>query len=393
MTAAPEIRAELLDCFQSNLAVLADRYHGAGTHLRLGAALRLRTRPGPHGLPTVEPSLDEALADAADLLGLALAQKWPGADGDWARSLRETAWVVADAYHLPWVPYHGQRHIEHSFLAEPDGDGALAVTDAYHNDTPWGAARPTRLLLEREELAAVLDAGPGRAFQFAPTPLDPARLDPPGEEVRISSAGADDYLRPYAEHPDRKLTLDQFTMETWLLARSRRLRAAYLAQGDAGTPQHVAEHLARWDGLVEYTYLTSRRVARGRAEPPDLLPRAAELLHADWEVLCGGDRGAGDIGAAGAAGAAGGGPPSPEQVASTVAGIVGRVLGIRDVPAPDADLTGLPAFNSLRMLEIVDGLEEGFAIEFGPGDLLPERLHRIVDLCELVERRLNGGAG
>nr|WP_223186424.1 acyl carrier protein [Streptomyces sp. CBMA29] len=182
-------------------------------------------------------------------------------------------------------------------------------------------------------------------------------------------------------------------METWLLARSRRLRAAYLAQWTAGTPQPVEEHLARWDGLVEYTYLTSRRVARGRAEPPDLLARAAELLRADPEVLSGGDRGAGDVGAANAVGAAGGGRPSPEQVASTVTGIVGRVLGIREVPAPDIDLAGLPAFNSLRMLEIVDRLEEDFAIEFGPGDLLPERLHRIVDLCELVERRLNGGAG
>lgn len=386
MTGIPLVRAELLDCFQSNLAVLADRQHGAGTHLRLGAALRVRTRPGPHGLPTIEPSLDDALADAADLLGLTAVQRWSDTRGDWARSLREAAWVIVDAYHLPWVPYHRQRHLEHSFLVEPGGAGdpaetggadALTVTDAYHNDTPWGAARPTWLRVGRAELAVILDAAPGQAFQLVATPLGPPQ-EPP---VRISATEVDDYLRRYAEHPDRTATLDQFTMETWLLARSRRLRAAYLAQQAGAVPQHVAEHLARWDGLVEYTYLASRRVARGRPEPPDLLPRTAELLHADSEVLSDGPR------------AAGGGQRSPEQIAWAVTAIVVRVLGIPDVPACDADLTELRAFNSLRMLEIVDQLEEDFAIEFGPGDLLPERLHRIGDLCELVERSLNGGTG
>ena len=64
---APSVRAELLDCVQSNLAVLADRHHGPGSHLALGAVLRFTPRPGPDGLPTVEPSADSQLAAVADI--------------------------------------------------------------------------------------------------------------------------------------------------------------------------------------------------------------------------------------------------------------------------------------------------------------------------------------
>lgn len=49
------VHTGLLDCVQVNLAVLADHHHGAGTHLRAGAALDFRTWKRPDGLPTVEP--------------------------------------------------------------------------------------------------------------------------------------------------------------------------------------------------------------------------------------------------------------------------------------------------------------------------------------------------
>ncbi|MEU7576087.1 acyl carrier protein [Streptomyces sp. NPDC041068] len=372
-------RAGLFDCLQANLGVLADRLHGVGTHLRLGAVLRLRPRPGPDGLPTVEPPVEEVLADAADLLGLAVAEEWPRADGAWARPLDGPVWVVADAYHLPWVPYHRQRHIEHSFLVEPGGDGP-AVTDAYLNDTPWGAARPQRLAFGRDELAAVLDAdsGPARAFRFSPVDLGPL----PEEAEPLDDTLVDDYLHSYAEHPDRKAALDRFTMETWLLARSRRLRATYLGE-HAGqrVPQPVEEHLGRWDGLVEHTYLASRRVARGRAEPPGLLTRAAEALRGDAVLLS-------------AKGwESDGSPGAPEEITAAVEGTVRQVLRVQEPLDADADLRALPAFNSLRMLEIVDRLEETFAIEFGPGELVPEKLHRVRDLSRLVRRTIDGGTG
>jgi hypothetical protein len=40
------------------------------------------------------------------------------------------------------------------------------------------------------------------------------------------------------------------------------------------------------------------------------------------------------------------------------------------------------------MVEIVERLEHEFSVEFAPGDLVPERLHRIDDLCGLVQRTL-----
>jgi hypothetical protein len=70
--------ARALDCLQANLAVLADRHHGPGTHLRLGARLHFSpttaepadTPADPsaetRALPTVEPTLDAQLAASAE---------------------------------------------------------------------------------------------------------------------------------------------------------------------------------------------------------------------------------------------------------------------------------------------------------------------------------------
>ncbi|MGI5200391.1 hypothetical protein ACQEU6_02090 [Spirillospora sp. CA-108201] len=38
----------------------------------------------------------------------------------------------------------------------------------------------------------------------------------------------------------------------------------------------------------------------------------------------------------------------------------------------------------MRMLEIVEALERRFGVEFAPTALLPERLHRMNDLCALI---------
>ncbi|MER6528194.1 acyl carrier protein [Streptomyces sp. NPDC001508] len=372
-------RAGLLDCFQANLGVLADRLHGDGAHLRLGAVLRLRPRPGPDGLPTVEQSIDEVLADAADLLGLTVAAKWPGTGGAFVRSLRDCAWVIADAYHLPWVPYHRHRHVAHSFLVEPAADG-IVVTDAYDNDTPWGAARPQQCRLRRDELAAVLDADPDatHAFRFSSVDLVPVAE----ETAAIPGTLIDGYLRAFAEHPDRALALDRFTMETWLLARSRRLRAAYLGDRAGGIPQQVREHLARWDGLAEQAYLASRRVARGRPEPPGLLLRATETLRGDALLLSAENWEFGKRPLVAA-----------EETTISVERTVREVLGVHGPLDADADLRTMPEFNSLRMLEIVDRLEENFAIEFGAGELVPEKLRRVRDLAVLVRKTIDGDAG
>lgn len=361
MTAFP-VHAQHLDCLQANLALLADRHHGAGTHTRLGAAPRRPPHPltdGPlTGLLTVEPTLDEQLADAGALLGLNVADRRRTGPGEVPDTADGPLYVVADAYHLPWVPYHGTKHVEHSFLVDDGGD-TLLISDAYHNDTQWGRARPLRLPYRREDFAALFKALPDGAetVRFTPRPLGapPGPGHVPGPPPQ--------YLRGYAEHPDRRAALEAFTLETWLLARARRLHAAHLEERrGAGLPEPVREHLQRWDGLVEHAYLAFRRVDRGRAEPPGLFERAAEALARDAVVL-------------------GAGAAVREAVAS--------VLGIDETALWDDDLTIHPEFNSIRMVEVVEILEERCAVEFDPADLVPENLQSVAGLCTLLNRAVD----
>ncbi|MFG2942373.1 acyl carrier protein [Streptomyces sp. NPDC048282] len=355
--------AQHLDCLQANLALLADRHHGTGTHTRLGAVLRCAPRPltgGPlAGLLTVEPTLDQQLTDATAVLGLDVTDRRPPAPGEVPDTADGPLYVVADAYHLPWVPYHGTKHVEHSFLVDDDGGDTLLISDAYHNDTQWGRARPLQLPHARDDFAALLKTLPDGAetVRFTPRPLgappEPGYVPGPPPE----------YLRGYAEHPDRRAALEAFTLETWLLARARRLHAAHLEeQRGAALPEPVREHLQRWDGLVEHAYLAFRRVDRGRAEPPGLFERAAEVL-------------AGDSVAFGAGAA--------------VREVVASVLQIAEKDLGEGDLTFHPEFNSIRMVEVVEILEERFAVEFDPADLVPENLQSVAGLCALLNRALD----
>ncbi|NUV64338.1 acyl carrier protein [Streptomyces sp. CAI-85] len=363
MTAFPA-HAQHLDCLQANLALLADRHHGTGTHTRLGAVPHHPPRPlddGPlAGLLTVEPTLDQQLADAAALLGLDVTDRRRSGPGEVPDTAGGPLYVVADAYHLPWVPYHGTKHVEHSFLVDDDGGGdTLLISDGYHNDTQWGRARPARLPYGREEFATLLKALPDGAetVRFTPRPLgappEPGHVPAPPPE----------YLPGYAEHPDRRAALEAFTLETWLLARARRLHAVYREERrGAGLPEPVREHLQRWDALVEHAYLAFRRVDRGRAEPPGLFERAAEALAQDAVAF--------------GAGAA-------------VREVVASVLQIDEAALGDRDLTVHPEFNSIRMVEVVEILEDRFAVEFDPADLVPENLQSVAGLCALLHRALD----
>ena len=362
MTASPA-HPQPLDSFQPNLALLATGPPGTDTHPRLGAVPRRAPRPladGPlAGLLTVEPTLDEQLADAAALLGLDVADRRRTGPGEVPDTTGGPLYVVADAYHLPWVPYHRTKHVEHSFLVDDDGGDTLLISDAYHNDTQWGRARPVRLPHGREDFAALFKALPDGAetVRFTPRPLgappEPGHVPGPPPE----------YLRGYAEHPDRRAALEAFTLETWLLARARRLHAAYLEERrGSGLPEPVREHLRRWDGLVEHAYLAFRRVDRGRAEPPGLFERAAEALAQDAVAL---------------------------GTGAAVREVVASVLEIDEAALNDGDLTAHPEFNSIRMVEIVEILEERFAVEFDPADLVPENLQGVAGLRALLNRALD----
>jgi acyl carrier protein len=271
--------------------------------------------------------------------------------------------------------------MEHSFLLEP-GSGGATVLDAYHNDTAYGAARPGAWALRDDELAAALpDGAIAIAFETAP-PKPPA----PGHRAPEPAAIAS-YLDAYRTHGDRAAALQRLTLETWLLTRARRLHAAQHA-AVAGADPAVAEHLAGWAKLVEQTYIAHRRVERGRPEPAGPLDRLAELLTADQEVF--GAPGAGDAphGRPGASPAA---PDTAHDRGDDLRAVVaGEAAAVLRVPAAEllsgAQLTSVGGFNSFRMVEIVERLEERLGVRFDADDLVPENLHDLDSLCRISQR-------
>ncbi|MFF5425399.1 MULTISPECIES: acyl carrier protein [unclassified Streptomyces] len=382
--AAPpaDLRAELMDCLQVNLAWWARAEYGVSP-LVLGARLDFAPRDlGPGRLPTVEADTDTHVDRTAAALGLSVTDRHtlpprtgipPAGPGP--------VYVIADAYHLPWVPYHGHAHMEHSFLLGRDASGHAEVRDGYHNDTPYGPARPGTWTLTRQELAEALPEG-ARVHRITRAGLPQAAP----RAVPADAAAVESYIRAYREHPDRAEALAGLTLETWLLARARRLHAAHRAAA-GGPAAAVEEHLTAWGKLAEQTFLAHRRVQRGRPEPTGPLERLAELLHADARVFTAPAPARETTPAAAGAGTAGTGPPDTDPLRTAVAEEAAAVLR---VPAAELlagrALTDVPGFSSFRMVDIVERIEERLDIEFDAADLVPENLHDLGGLCRITAR-------
>ncbi|MEU7638252.1 MULTISPECIES: acyl carrier protein [unclassified Streptomyces] len=369
------VHTGLLDCIQVNLAVLADHHHGPGTHLRLGTPLDLRAWERPaDGLPTVAPPPTEQLATLPALVGLRVVDH---ARLTRAELLADRAaddvprYVVADAYHLPWLPYHGRAHQPHSFLLAAGPDG-WHITDAYRDETEWGPAAPGHWVLPAADLAALTTAD---VVELAPADLPPLSAQPPA--ATLDPAAADAYLAPYDACPDRARALAHLTAETRLLARTRKLhatyRALYAGRADGPEPGPEADHLRAWDKVVEQTRLAHRRVAGGGSEPPGAVDRLRGVLAADRRVF-------GTVPAPA-------GPPAPDgaELRRRVAAVAADVLG---VPASDllggAPFDSFPAFSSFRLVEIIERLERALGRELDADELIPENLRRVDDLCRIA---------
>lgn len=240
------LRADLMDCLQVNLAILADRHHGPGTHLALGAEL------------TGESTLDSRLDQAARLLGLQTVKRHDDADLR-DRASEEPQYAVADAFDLSWVPYAGHQHMDHSFLFRDGGD-VCEVIDGYHNGTPWGDARPGVWRVPWHELprATVVELAfgelPGRQA-IAPLVLD--------IEATEEAMCAD---------------VEQLVLDVWLLARSRGLHAAWLDSAS------FAAHAQEWNALAAHSYVAMRRVLRGGRLVPSVPQELRRLLRQDVDL-------------------------------------------------------------------------------------------------------------
>ncbi|MEV5149899.1 acyl carrier protein [Streptomyces sp. NPDC052727] len=384
-----------LDCVQVNAAVLADAHHGPGTHLELGGRLDFAPRAGAHpSLPTIEEPAADRIERMGGLLGLVLRTGRPVPDGrallDLLPEDGSPLYVVGDAFRMPWLPYHGHQHMDHSVLLRAvDGGSRVEAVDAYDNETPYGRAEPVVCSYDRAQAAALFD---GSSALPVPVRIAPPARPPVSDTLarnaedgrRLLAGDAPErYAAAFRDHPDQEEACAALLLETWLLSRSRRLHAAWAAHRLPGSSlaSAAADRAAAWDTLAGQCYLAARRVQRGRPVPPQIHPALAELLRADAES------------AVRAATEHPGETMShpPAQVRRTVVHTVADVLGAApEAVAATDDLSRIDGFASFQMVETVERLEDAYGVEFAPEDLDAAVLRSVEGLVGLVLRTTAG---
>ncbi|MFI1994571.1 hypothetical protein [Actinoplanes sp. NPDC020271] len=284
----PVVDSAYLDCVSDTLALLLAERGVADVRAPFAADWRFDLSRGADGRlgPALPPAgQDELLAQRTGWRPRWQPAAEAGADARaWhARLSAGTPLaVVADAFHLPWLPYHGHEHMEHGFVVEAvdaGDDPVVTVVDPYDNVTQWGPAVPTQTAIALSDLAPAL---PGGRWGFL-EPAGAAHPRRPGEVVldnaqAIAEAARDGRYERFIDQY-RALTeadLTHLALQTWLLRRSRGLHRLWLAGLRPGTVAAATAQLfagveAAWQRAGESAYVALRRVSRGRTAPPAAL--------------------------------------------------------------------------------------------------------------------------
>jgi hypothetical protein len=298
---------DLLDCLAVNLAVLLGWHGHADIRTPFAARWRFRLRATAAGDCAPDLPAFDLAEDLRELAGWELRWQRAGYLGSqlpaWAASTDEgqPVLVVADAFDMPWVPYAGHEHMEHSFIVTRADGASLTVADGYANTTEWGAARPVLATLGPDETRRLL-ACPGRWSVPRPAgrpavrrPLaatDVARLirDNADEIGAASRAGRYQvFLRRAAALAHGK-DLSPLALDSWLLARSRRLHARWLdSDAAAWVPASVRQDFsalvaAAWARAAEMAYIGLRRARAGRAVPPAMADSLRQACSAEQDL-------------------------------------------------------------------------------------------------------------
>jgi hypothetical protein len=301
---------DLLDCLAVNVAVVLAWHGAADVRTPFAARWRFRLRGDGTGGSRLDLPPQDLADDLRELAGSELQwQSAPGLAGElpaWAAACDQgqPVLVVADAFDMPWVPYSGHEHMEHSFIVAAAGAGHLTVVDGYTNTTEWGAAKPVTVTVGRAEIASLL-AGPGRWAVVRPSgspaasslAASPARIVHDNAN-QIRSAGEAGCYQAYLSQAAALIQagdLAPVALDTWLLSRSRRLHGRWL-DGDAAASvpgparqDFSATVAAAWMRAAEMSYIGLRRARSGRAVPPAVTECLRQACSAEQElanVLC-----------------------------------------------------------------------------------------------------------
>ncbi|MFI2710880.1 acyl carrier protein [Micromonospora sp. NPDC018662] len=377
-----DLRATALDCLQTSFALLADHANGAGSHLALGARYGFYTRERD-GLVTVEATSDDRAAEAVDLLGLRVEGRWVQLDGRQVRRLcgpGQPLYVTADAYDLPWCPYHGHERMRHSFLVASADAGEVTVVDAYHNDTAWGAARPGVWRLPTARFDAAL-AGGAHTLAVAAHPAPaidvPAMLAGNADRARRARPEIAGYLARMGATLDTVAGLHRLVLDVWLLARARDLHEQWLATVAPDAAAALADQGPRWQQLATRSYVALRRAQAGRPAAPELADALGALIADHLAAL---------ESIAGPATPAGG-----DGVRAAVLGALGDTLHLdgSELRATDV-LRELPGFDSFRLVDVIDRVERRLGVEVPATALSAADLRDVGSLCAMFGAAAGG---
>jgi hypothetical protein len=282
-----------LDCVSDNVALLLAHAGVADVRTPFALDWRFDLRERADGLPRLDlppAGLPELLAERT---GFTLEWQPVGplatAVAEWREALAagEPVLVVGDAFDLPWVPYHGHKHLDHGFVLEGLEDGVAHIVDAYDNVTQWGRAEPLATTVLVDDLTAALEGGRWTLLTQVgdPTPLDVAERLAENAAAILEAERDGSYRRFVEAHrePDER-TLDNLTLQTWLLARNRSLHARWLADqeglGDLAE-RFETQVVAPWRRAAETAYMALRRVSAGRQPPPAAFQAAEAAVAAE----------------------------------------------------------------------------------------------------------------
>lgn len=295
--------SDQLDCFDDNLQALL-RHHGADD-IRSPFASQWHfefdeKRPG--GLPSVVRTASvDAIREASGWALTAL----PVAPGNAAAACvaelgrGHPVLAIGDAHAMPWLPYHGREHMDHSFVVDGVSGDRLMIADAYSNKTPWGEAIPGRAELSVAHFESALAGSDGwrggwlHVFERRDGSVGPK---PPRDAIRANATALLEELREraalsrfrsfHAGRVDDPAAVHDFTLACWIVARSRAAHALWLADvtGDAIAGEFQDRVAAPWQRAMEFSYLMERRVRAGRPAPESALDLIKEAEAAEIDL-------------------------------------------------------------------------------------------------------------
>jgi hypothetical protein len=304
------VDSSYLDCIDDNLAALL-RFHGA-RDARTPFACQWFFDFALDSLPTLRRfPVVEAIRLYAGLRVLSS----PHAPNEWLAAVEASLLVgcppllLGDAYFMPWLPYFGRVHQEHSFVVDGVSPDArqVHVVDAYQNQTEWGEAVPTTVVLDARTLEKAVEslAGDGPAVymrlvgdQRPATPPDLRQMlwdNAASVFNKVSMEGAlGRFATHYSKRADDSEAVARFTLACWLVARSRALHAIWLHDCADAIPalsrfaEDFEERIVQpWRRAQEFAYVALRRVARGRPAPLTSFELVGEGLQATEADMAG----------------------------------------------------------------------------------------------------------